>query len=352
MREIIIGQNECGQRLDKLLRKFFKKAGDAFLYKMLRKKNILLNGKKAMGREILSEGDSIKLFFSEDSLAALTGRESSDPNEAEKPFSSLPVCLDEYILYEDKHIIILNKPSGLLSQKSNGSDLSINELCLLHMEKNGELSDKQKETFQPGVVNRLDRNTSGILLFGKTLPSIQILSKLISDRKIKKHYLAVISGILSKGGIYRAYLKKNNKYNQVEVCEKAFPGSSEIRTEFTPIYSHEGSGGCPAWSVLLVHLITGRPHQIRAHLAHLGHPIIGDSKYGHPEDNLFWKRKEAVNSQLLHAYSIQFPEMENGLLSYLSGREFHTGIPAGFLPFFPASKHALLSKQLLFALIQ
>ena len=199
MKEIIAGVNESGQRLDKLLHKYLSQAGSGFIYKMLRKKNIVLNDKKAGGNEILSPGDSIKLYLSDETLTLTTGRSITSGNEHSKDHaadkavkasksendkkakktrdSRLPNLPKHCIVYEDANLLVINKPAGWLSQSDGSKAPSANEICLNYLIRKGELTESQMETFKPGIANRLDRNTSGLLLFGKTLPALQELGK-------------------------------------------------------------------------------------------------------------------------------------------------------------------------------
>lgn len=350
MRELKISINEAGQRLDKLLRKYLKEANSSFLYKQLRKKNIVLNDKKTGGQEILKEGDSVKMYFSEETFGIMRGegnasgtkpdrmrggescavskkagivRNVKNPSDYEEIFKS---C----IVYEDEHIILLNKPSGWISQSDGTDAASVNELCLYYLLSEGKLSCEQLETFKPGIANRLDRNTSGLILFGKTLPALQILSRLLKERGLRKYYLAVVSGTVQEGESIHSFLKKESRGNQVKIRKEAFPDSVEIHTEYEPLRLHEGSRAEECYSLLRVHLITGKTHQIRAHLSSIGHPIIGDSKYGKKSVNDYWKKKAGIRSQLLHAYELSFPdteELRESVLSSLAGKSFYAEPP-------------------------
>lgn len=305
MREIIIGKNQCGQRLDKFLAKYLKEAPKSFLYKMLRKKNIKRNGKRAEGNEKLEEGDVITLYLAEETIVRFTGQE---PQETKKVSKSGAPEID--VLYENEHIVLINKPAGLLSQKANAGDDSLNDRFVRYV---GET----EAGFTPGICNRLDRNTSGIVIAGKSLAGLQKMSELIRDRKIQKYYLAVVKGVMDKKEVVCGYLKKDAKTNQVRITEGELPGSSYIRTGYEPLCS-DGSH-----TLLRVQLFTGKPHQIRSHLSSLGHPIVGDLKYGGSVWGIEGGR------QLLHAYEVVFPEME-GMFADLSGKNFQAEVPADF----------------------
>lgn len=317
MKEILIGENESGQRLDKLLHKMLPEAGNGFLYKMLRKKNIILNGKKAEGKEILNAGDRIKIFFSDETFQKFSVPVSDDYENA---FSRLKGI---GIVYEDEHIAVLNKPSGLLSQKAKADDLSVNEWLIGYLLSEGKIKRDDLVTFKPSVCNRLDRNTSGLLVCGKSLSGSRILSELIKERKIRKFYRTFVKGEMEEDCTVCGYLKKDGYTNTVSVRKELFPGSSEIMTSYHIL---DVFPGC---TFLEVELITGKTHQIRAHLASLGHPLMGDTKYGDPEFNSFCRRNFHLGHHLLHAYRLEFPELRDEL-SGVSNRKLIAPLPPAF----------------------
>lgn len=295
MVEIIIGKNEAGQRFDKFIFKYLKEAPSSFVYKMLRKKNIVLNGKKSEGKEMLALGDSVKFFLADDTIAKFRGLNSADSQDTSPKYPTTK--LD--IVFENDDIIVANKPSGMLSQKAEEKDISINEYLLGYLYEKGEVTNLSLQTFVPSVCNRLDRNTSGLILFGKTLSGTQMLNRVLKDRSIKKYYLAVVSGRLTKDETIEGYLIKDEKSNKVKIVKaKSEDDEKYIKTSYKVLKSTDD------FSILFVHLHTGRSHQIRAHLSSIGHPIIGDSKYGKQEIN----KKFHEKSQLLHSYMVSFPD--------------------------------------------
>lgn len=313
MQEFKITANEAGQRLDKFLGKLLSEAPKSFFYKMLRKKNITLNGKKATGQEKLNTGDLVKLFLSDETIKKFSGKEHTVVQTGEK--------LD--ILYEDPHILLLNKPVGMLSQKAKDTDVSAVEHLLGYLLITGQLTKEELKTFRPSVCNRLDRNTSGILVAGKSLLGLQEMSRFFKERSLFKYYLCLVAGEVTERTEIRGYLAKDEKKNRVQIFESERSGSTKIETEYRPLISNGKT------TLLEVHLITGKTHQIRSHLAAIGHPIIGDYKYGDVTINDRYQNRYGLKSQLLHAYRLKMPETDGGL-KYLSGKEFTAEVPRLF----------------------
>lgn len=352
MQSVIIGPNQAGQRFDKFLHKYMPEAPNSFLYKMLRKKNITLNGKKAEGKEMLKEGDEVKMFFAEETLAKFTGSTQSAYSEntgvRSCQTSPLQKLINQYkkaydtikgitVIYEDSHTLILNKPSGILTQKASDQDLSLNEWLIGYLLQNGSITQKELQSFKPSVCNRLDRNTSGLVICGKSLAGSQALSRLIHDREIRKFYRTITCGLLKDSELIEGYLVKNEKTNTVKVYpvsgKKPDTKETLIKTAYHPLAqfsSCNGNRNIPGGLTYLeVELITGKTHQIRAHLASTGHPLIGDYKYGQKNSNGFFREQFHLSSQLLHAYRLEFPEMA-GVLSGLSNQVIIAPLPACF----------------------
>ena len=298
MKEYIIGKNEANQRLDKYLHKLLKEASNGFLYKMLRKKNITLNGKKAEGVEKLQEGDHVKLFLSDETFLKFAGQPPVHKDEANVKLK--PVSLS--VVYEDEDILIINKPQGMLSQKAKPSDVSANEYIMEYLLDTGALTGEDLRTFRPSICNRLDRNTSGLLIAGKSLRGLQEMAECLKDRSMKKYYRCIVKGTVAEEKKITGYLKKDEGSNQVQIYSKEVPDSRYIETEYMPVETFSDA------TLLEVHLITGRSHQIRAHLASIGHPVAGDEKYGDHNWNLTLKKKYGIHGQMLHAYRLEFPD--------------------------------------------
>ncbi len=313
MRMITVQEQEAGQRLTKLLGSRLGGASTGFLYKMLRKKNITLNGKKADGSERLHAGDEICIFLSEETYEKFASR------EPEETFPEAQLS----IVYEDEQILIVNKPAGMLSQKSSSRDVSLNEYMLGYLVRGGQWKPGER-AFRPSVCSRLDRNTSGLVVCGKTMPSLQRMAELLRSRELKKYYLCLVSGRVESPQRLEGWLKKDASSNRVEIFREEQDGALPIITEFEPL---NVTGRA---TLLKVHLITGRPHQIRAHLASIGHPVIGDAKYGDKERNDSFRRELGIKRQLLHAWRIEFPAMEQPF-DQLSGKSFEADLPHDFL---------------------
>lgn len=315
MKYITVSENEAGQRLDKLLAKFLREAPKSFLYKMMRKKNITLNGKKVQGNEMLQVGDEIRLFFSDETLEKFQG---STPMAA-VPKQAARKKLD--IIYEDEHIVLINKPSGMLSQKARPQDISLTEHLIVHLMEEGSITKEQLASFRPAVCNRLDRNTSGLVVAGKSLVGLQTMSRLLNERTMRKYYRCIVAGKLTGSQHLKGYLWKDEKTNKVHILKEERPDAKWIETKYRAVKSANGL------TLLEVHLITGRSHQIRAHLASIGHPIVGDTKYGHPDLNRSYQQSHGIKCQLLHAYRLEMPEKLEGRLDYLAGKKFEAPLP-------------------------
>lgn len=467
--------NHAGQRLDKFLGKYLPEAPVSFFYRMLRKKNIILNGKRAEGREKLRVGDQVTLWLADETILKFGGylpREEITDNQilsqeherGKNPArrSATPACAnpsssiaqtsqeqtdqeqtdqkqpdqkqinqkhadrkqvsqkrtdrkqanqkhadrkqvsqkqtdqkqasqkqadqkqanqkqpdqkqtdhaggtdDEIVLYhqayrrlrgisviyEDSHVLILDKPAGVLTQQANAGDLSLNEWMIGYLLDTGAISPHELRLFRPSVCNRLDRNTSGLVLCGKSLPGSQALSELIRSRAVRKFYRTVCVGTpaASAGAVMeiQGYLQKNPRTNQV-VIRPHEPGEY-IRTAYRPMRQYsisrnslptrtsatqspqrENAGvSSGADTILLTELemdlITGRTHQIRAHLASIGHPLVGDHKYGNTAVNRLFRQRFGLRWQLLHAGRLQFPDLD-GVLAPLSGQSVSAPLP-------------------------
>lgn len=304
MKEVIIRNNDSGQRLDKFLQKYLREASKGFLYKMLRKKNIKLNDSRAEGREILTRGDRVTLYLSDETIERFRGQ-------------TVPYIYpqrDLGILYEDENVVLLDKPAGMLSQKAKREDVSLVEYFLGYLQGKGAW--QPGDTFTPGICNRLDRNTSGIVIAGKSLAGLQRMSELLKERTVDKYYLAIVEGVMTEPEVIRGYLAKDGRTNRVTVYDRDGEGRSYIETGYEPLADNGTE------TLLRVRLVTGKTHQIRSHLSSIGHPLLGDIKYG-------GKSHQGMPGYFLHAQDICFPRLSEPF-GGLSGRCVRAPLPPAF----------------------
>lgn len=339
MQSIQIGKNEAGQRFDKYLKKLLPKAPGSFIYKMLRKKNITLNGKKAEGSEKLNLNDEVKLFLSEETFARFAQAviKSSGEHQTETGNAYPETPLD--IVYEDDNILIINKPAGMLSQKAKREDVSANEYIIGYLLRQHVITQEELATFRPSVCNRLDRNTSGLLIAGKSLRGLQDMSRQLGSRSASKYYRCLVKGKMERQETVKGWLIKDKENNQVQIFPSELPDSKYVETRYSPVAYYretesDDKGKClmkvnksdilrqgEGYTLLEVELITGRSHQIRAHLASVGHPIVGDFKYGDKRVNDWFFRHFQLKYQMLQAYRICLED----------GREFEAPLAREFL---------------------
>lgn len=346
MREVIISEREEGQRLDRYLEKYMPDAPKSFFYKMMRKKNIVLNGKKVSGSERIQTGDQIKLFLADETIEGFrSGKKAQEVDlgarqmpqakrptngarhlsQAKRPTNGaqqmpqakrmekgvrqgkIELQQGHYdrnlpplqIVYEDAQFLVVNKPVGVLSQKADRNDRSIVEQITDYLADNAA-----DDTFRPGICNRLDRNTSGLIVAGKTVRALQDMNKRFKEHTICKYYLCVVHGSVSKKQYLKGYLEKDSRTNKVTVRQQPGPNSVPIATEYLPL--QQGMYQGESFTLLQVHLITGKSHQIRAHLASIGHPLVGDVKYSTKRASAFDREQLHQRVQLLHAWQLIF----------------------------------------------
>lgn len=305
MRIITVGRNDAGQRLDKFLQKAVKGLPTSMMYKLIRQKKIKLNRKRAEPNVILCEGDTLQLFIREEFF--------DSPERDDSALSRIRPKLD--IVYEDENIMLLNKrPGVLVHEDTAGAENTL----VLHMKaylyQRGEYDPEGEQSFAPALCNRIDRNTGGIVIAAKNAESLRVMNEKIRENEITKCYLCLVHGTPKpRQATLTGYLRKDAAKNLVEVRDRPFEGAKNIITRYRVL---EVRGDR---SLLEVELVTGRTHQIRAHMAHIGHPLIGDGKYGVNRN----EKREGYKYQALYAYQLGFDKTEReNLLSYLEGKTF------------------------------
>lgn len=257
--KIVIGANEAGQRLDKFCRKWLKDVPLSAIYKAIRKGEIKVNGRKSKEKNFLEEGDIVESF-------------NVKSKGEKKKFVRIDNNLK--ITYEDENMVLVEKWPGVLvhSDKKEGEP-TLTDYVLSYLYDKGDYTPELEVTFTPAPCNRLDRNTSGIVIFGKNYEALKTLNEMIRDRKIEKYYSSLVKGRI-KDGVYEAYISKNEDTNMSKIYNEPKPNTKKIAMNVKTIQT------CGSFSFIEIELLTGRSHQLRAHLSHLGNPIIGDSKYG------------------------------------------------------------------------
>lgn len=303
MRELKIGKNDANQRLDKYLSKRFKTMPKSLMYKYLRTKYIKLNGKKAQPETFLNEGDVLTLYIRNEFF------------EEKKSYEFLKAGKDLDILYEDDNILLVDKKVGVICHQDSRYDSdTLNLRVLRYLYEKREYDPEKEGAFTPALCNRIDRNTGGIVIAAKNAEALRVINQKIRDREIQKFYLCAVKGQpKKKHEILTAHLIKNADTNTVSVYDHPREESKEIVTEYTVL------DASPALSLCEVLLHTGRTHQIRAHMAHIGHPLLGDEKYGDRRLNAQYHMKR----QALYSYKLKFCfTTPSGVLEYLNSKEF------------------------------
>lgn len=308
-----INENEGGQRLDRFLKKYLKTAPLSYIYRMIRK-DVKLNGKRASKETILNVGDELTLYIKSEKLDEFTA--TPEKKKAKKDFG---------VIYEDENILIADKPRGLLTHgDSTEKKNTLANQVLNYLYEKGDYNPATEKTFAPAPANRLDRNTSGLVVFGKSFGGLKELNRLIRNRNgIDKYYLTIVYGQLSKELFLKDKMIKDSQKNKVKVVDMKSSTGSLMETVVRPLET----GG--EYTLVEIKLITGRTHQIRAHLKKAGYPVIGDKKYGNSRINGIMLNKYGLNSQFLHAYKLLFNE-NDGELAYLNNKSFEAPLPPKF----------------------
>jgi 23S rRNA pseudouridine955/2504/2580 synthase len=305
MKTIQIGANESGQRCDKFLRKLLKDVPLSAIYKAFRKGDIRVNGKKIKEQYVLEEGDTIEIRYI---------RTSGEKKNFERIDNNLKIT------YEDENILMVEKwPNLLVHSDTKDGEPTLTDYVLSYLYDKGDYEPEKEVTFTPAPCNRLDRNTSGVVIFGKNFKYLKALNEAIRERSIEKYYMALVQGRI-KDGIHTGYILKNEDANISKVYETKVPNSKEIAMEVKTIQS------CGTFSLIEINLLTGRSHQLRAHLSELGNPIVGDSKYGDKKLNSFFINRYGLDYQFLYAFKVIF-KSNSDELEYMKNKTIAESLP-------------------------
>ena len=305
MRIITVGKNDAGQRLDKFLSKAVKGLPMSLMYKSIRTKKIKVNRKRTEQNYVLQVGDEIQLFIRDEFF--------DNPEKDDGALSRIVPKLN--IVYEDQNVMLLNKrPGVLVHEDEDGGENTLIMHVKAYLYGKGEYDPQNEQSFAPALCNRIDRNTGGIVIAAKNAEALRVMNEKIKNGELRKHYLCLVHGVPPKrSDVLRAYLRKNSKDNLVQVRDGYFEGAKEIITGYT-VLERRGED-----SLLEVELFTGRTHQIRAQMSHIGCPLVGDGKYGVNRDD----RTRGFKYQALYAYKLEFSRTDNNTsLSYLEGKTF------------------------------
>ena len=307
MQRFVVSDSESGQTLEKYIRKVLKDAPLSFIYKLFRKKDVKVNGHWQKEKYVISEGEEVSVYITDSQLEEFIKKNKEHEL----------VNISSWIVYEDKNILIINKPRGVIVQKDDGNSIPLDEMVISYLINKGEYDPIKDLGYTPAPSHRLDRNTAGLVVFGKNISTLRYLSKIMQDKTlIEKKYLALVVGEVDGEGEINSSLEKNSKTGRVRVSENGKPAL----TKYKSVKVLDG------FSLLEVTLLTGRTHQIRVHLSSINHPVVGDSKYGDYQVNKEIESKYGFKNQFLVSYMLKFNKLDEPL-KYLSGKSFKIDLP-------------------------
>lgn len=304
MKEIMIGVNDAGQRLDKFLTKSYNNLPQSMMYKSIRKKDIKLNGKRCEISTRLNEGDVLTMYLKDEFF-----------QQEQKEYDFLKAPNKITVIFEDENIMILDKKPGLIVHPDENYHFDSLIARIQHyLYDKGEYRPENENSFAPALINRIDRNTGGIVMAAKNAETLRIMNEKVKKREMQKLYLCIVHGNLKKKeAVLDGFLEKNENQNRVYISHNASADTKTIRTRYR-VLEERGN-----YSLLEVELLTGRTHQIRAHLASIGHPLAGDGKYGTNAIN----KQVGFPYQALYSYKLKFTfDTDAGILNYLNGTEY------------------------------
>lgn len=308
MQKFIVTNSESGQYLEKYIRKVLSDAPLSFIYKLFRKKDIKVNGHWQKEKYLLNEKDEVSIFITDSQLDEFKKKTKTQVSEN----------IANWIVYEDKNILIINKPRGVIVQKDNSGSIALDEMVVSYLTNKKEYDPSKDLGYTPAPIHRLDRNTAGLIVFGKNIATLRYLSKIIQDKeKVVKKYLTLVVGEVNKNGEVNLPLLKNAKTGRVSVNSEG----KEAITQFKVVKKYNG------FTLLEVKLLTGRTHQIRVHLASIGYPVVGDSKYGNYDINKIIEKEYGFKNQFLISDYLEFKGLEEPL-KYLSGKSYSIDLPS------------------------
>ena len=304
-------ETESGQTLEKYVRKVLNTAPLSFIYKLFRKKDIKVNGHWEKEKYLLNTGDEVTIYVTDSQLEEFNKKNEYQPNNS----------IRDWIIYEDKNILLINKPRGVLVQKDDhSSDKALDQLVIDYLMFKGEYNPQKEQGFKPGPAHRIDRNTSGIVIFGKNHASLVYLFELLKNHElIGKHYISLVCGDVEEDGVVEAPLRKN--YDQKKVVVASTKDGGKPSKTIYHILEHLNG-----YTLLDLTLVTGRTHQIRAHMSYIRHHVVGDTKYGDFKVNNIFKKEYGFENQFLHASELHFGKLDKPLEN-LSSKAFKAEMP-------------------------